>query len=226
MLCCSRWGSADCGRAAVLSTKGIVSLISISRSPPLFLWRSSRTAVHPGVLSGFDSFVSLVYWIATMLTLLLWRKVSSSVIFPLMPFAFHCIRRRQLVGVETCPGFISISPTHWSRSRSSRASIDRSATKGDLTSRESSEVLAMDSVGRWSGRDEATSIRIRWPWKAQDYSSCIVLYQLQVGCHIMRITKQQWVTVAILDKTKADTSVAIAVLVRNLRINDKRRSSM
>ena len=30
----------------MLSTKGIVSLISISRSPPLFLWRSSRTAVH------------------------------------------------------------------------------------------------------------------------------------------------------------------------------------
>ena len=27
----------------MLSTKGIVSLISISRPPPLFLWRSSRT---------------------------------------------------------------------------------------------------------------------------------------------------------------------------------------
>ena len=44
-----------------------------------------------------------------MLTLLLCRKVSSSVIFPLIPFAFHCINRRQLVGVgvETGPGFIS-----------------------------------------------------------------------------------------------------------------------
>ena len=33
--------------------------------------------------------------------------------------------------------------------------------KGDLTSRESSDVLAADSVGRWSGREEATSIRIQ-----------------------------------------------------------------
>ena len=35
----------------------------------------------------------------------------------------------------------------------------------------------------------------RWPWKAQDYSSCIVLFPLQVGRHIMNRTKQQWVTV-------------------------------
>ena len=35
----------------------------------------------------------------------------------------------------------------------------------------------------------------RWRWKAQDYSSCIVLYPLQVWCHIMSGTKQQWVTV-------------------------------
>ena len=35
----------------------------------------------------------------------------------------------------------------------------------------------------------------RWHWMAQDYSSCIVLYPLQVGCHIMSRTKQQWVTV-------------------------------
>ena len=35
----------------------------------------------------------------------------------------------------------------------------------------------------------------RWHWKAQDYSSCIVLYPLQVGCHIICRTKQQWVTV-------------------------------
>ena len=49
-----------------------------------------------------------------MLTLSLQRKVSSSVILPLIPFAFHCISRRQLVGVvgETGPGFISISPAH------------------------------------------------------------------------------------------------------------------
>ena len=98
----------------MLSTKGIVSLISISRPPPLFLWRSSRTTAHPGVLSGLVLLVSLVSWMAAMLTLLLWRKVSSSVIFPLIPFAFHCISRRQLVGVgvETGLGFISISPAH------------------------------------------------------------------------------------------------------------------
>ena len=98
----------------MLSTKGIVSLISISRSPPLFLWRSNRTTAHSGVLSGLVLLVSLVSWIAAMLTLLLLRNVSSSVIFPLIPFAFHCISRRQLVsvGVETGLGFISILPSH------------------------------------------------------------------------------------------------------------------
>ena len=98
----------------MLSTKGIVSLISITRPPPLFLWWSSRTAAHLGVIIGLVLLVSLVSWIAAMLTLLLWRKVSSSVMFPLIPFAFHCISRRQLVGVgvETGPGFIWISPAH------------------------------------------------------------------------------------------------------------------
>ena len=44
--------------------------------------------------------------------MLLWRNVSSLVIFPLIPFAFNYVCRRQLVGVgvETGPGFISISP--------------------------------------------------------------------------------------------------------------------
>ena len=83
----------------MLSTKGIVSLIGISRPPPLFLWRSSRKAAQPGVLSGLFLLVYLVSRIAAMLALLLRRKVSSSVIFPLIPFAFHCISRRQLVGV-------------------------------------------------------------------------------------------------------------------------------
>ena len=67
----------------MLSTKGNVSLIS--RPPPLFLSRSSRTAAHLGVFSGLDLLVSLASWIAAKLTLLLWRKVSSSVIFPLIP---------------------------------------------------------------------------------------------------------------------------------------------
>ena len=67
---------------------------------------------NPSVLSGFVLLVSMVSWISAMLTSLLWLKVSSSVIFPLNPFAFHCISRRQLmgVGVETRSGFISISP--------------------------------------------------------------------------------------------------------------------
>ena len=47
-----------------------------------------------------------------MLKLLLWRKVSSSVILPLIPFVFHCISCRKLecVGEETGPWFISFSP--------------------------------------------------------------------------------------------------------------------
>ena len=92
--------------------EGVVSLISLSRPPPLFLWRSSHTAAHPGVISGLFLLVSLVSWIAAMFTLLLWRKVSSSVIFLLIPFAFHSFSRRQLVGVgvKTGSGFISISP--------------------------------------------------------------------------------------------------------------------
>ena len=97
MPCCFRWESADCVGAAVLSTKGIVSLISISRPPPLFLWRSSRTAAHPGVFSSLVLLTSFVSRMAAMLTLLLWRKVSSSVILSLIPFTFYCIRRRQWV---------------------------------------------------------------------------------------------------------------------------------
>ena len=83
----------------MLSMKGIVSLISISRPPPLFLWRSSCTAAYPGVVNGLVLLVCLVSWMTGMLTLLLWGKVSSSVIFSLISFAFNGISRRQLVGV-------------------------------------------------------------------------------------------------------------------------------
>ena len=98
----------------MLSTKGIVSLNSIIRPPPLFMWRSSRTAARPDVFSGLVLMVSMVSWIASILIMLLWRKVSSSVIFLLILFAFHCISCRQLVGVgvETGPGLILISPAH------------------------------------------------------------------------------------------------------------------
>ena len=76
------------------------------------LRRSTRTAANPGVFSGFVTYVNLVSMISAMLTLLLWRKVSSDI--PLIPFAFHFISRRQLVGVgvEIDPEFISISPAH------------------------------------------------------------------------------------------------------------------
>ena len=39
-------------RAVVLSTKGIVSSISISRPTSLLLWRSIHTDAHPGVVVG------------------------------------------------------------------------------------------------------------------------------------------------------------------------------
>ena len=52
----------------MLSTKRIVSLINISRPSPLYLWRSSRTAAHPGVFSGIVLLVSLVSLMAAMLT--------------------------------------------------------------------------------------------------------------------------------------------------------------
>ena len=39
-------------------------------------------------------------------------------------------------------------------------------------------------------------------WKAQDYSSCIVLHQLQVGCPIMSRTKQRCVSVVNSLKNK------------------------
>ena len=126
----------------MLSTKGLVSLISISRPTPLFLLRSSRTSAYPDALCGLVLLVSLVSWIVAMVTLLQWRKVSSYVIFLLIAFAVHCISRRQLVGVgvETGLGFISISLALRSRSRSSSAGtlkqqseqqcgIGRSATK-------------------------------------------------------------------------------------------------
>ena len=74
----------------MLSTKEIVSLNSITRPPHLFLWRASGTAAHPGVISGLVLLVSLFSWIAEMLTLLQWRKVSISV-------TFHCIAPRPSV---------------------------------------------------------------------------------------------------------------------------------
>ena len=38
-------------------------------------------------------------------------------------------------------------------------------------------------------------VNVRWPCITQDYLSCIVLYPLQAGRHIISKTKQHWVTV-------------------------------
>ena len=83
-----------------------------------------------------------------MLTLLLWRKVSSSVIFPLIPFAFHCIRRRQLVGGDRSRVYFDIAGTLKQKSEQQCRQRPLRHQKGDLTNRESSEVLAIDNVGR------------------------------------------------------------------------------
>ena len=63
-----------------------------------------------------------------MLTLLLWRKVSSSVILPLIPFALHCIRRRQLVGVGVESVHCDINGTLKQKSEH-QCHSDRSGTK-------------------------------------------------------------------------------------------------
>ena len=72
-------------------------------------------------------------------------------ILPLIPFVFHCISRRNLVGV----GVETLSRDHFDVAGSLKLLRHQ---KGDLTSRESSEALAIDSVGRQSAREEATSI--------------------------------------------------------------------
>ena len=89
MPCCFRCGAFDCGREAVLTTKGIWALISARRPSPSLSLRSSRTVAHPGVFSGLDLIVSLVSW---MLILLLWMKIISSVIF-------HRFRLRSIASV-------------------------------------------------------------------------------------------------------------------------------
>ena len=86
-----------------------------------------------------------------MLTLLLWSNVSSSVIFLLNLFAFHCISRGQLegVGVETGPRIhFDIAGTLKQKSELQCRHRPLRHQKDDLTSRDSSEAVAIDSVGR------------------------------------------------------------------------------
>ena len=89
-------------------------LINISRPLPLFLWRSSRTAAHPGILSGLVLLVSLVSWMAAMLTCCCCCCVVAVEEVQLFSSAFHCFSHRQLVGVgvNSGPGFILISLAH------------------------------------------------------------------------------------------------------------------
>ena len=65
---------------------------------------------------------------------------------------------------------------------------------------------------------------IRWLWKEQDYSSCIILHPMKVRCCILSRTKQQWVTIVNSWQNKWDKGVAV-VRVRNLRMDAIRRSS-
>ena len=53
----------------------------------------------------------------------------------------------------------------------------------------------------------------------------MALYPLMVGRHIMCRTNGSELQLSIIDKTKADTNVAVVVLVWNLRIDVKRRKS-
>ena len=53
----------------------------------------------------------------------------------------------------------------------------------------------------------------RWHWKAQDYSSCIFLHPLQVGCHIMSRTKQQWGTVDNSSQNKSRWILATCAFI-------------
>ena len=131
MLCYSRWGSDDSGWASVLSTKGIVSLISISWPPPFFLvavkshrcpsWSFQRLSLV-GQLGFMDSGnVDIVAVVES-------QQISD---FSADSVRIHCISRKRLVGVgvESGQGFISISPAHWYRGRSNSAGIRRSAAK-------------------------------------------------------------------------------------------------
>ena len=67
----------------MLSTKRIVSLISINRPPPLFLWRSCRTATHHGVLSSLVLLVGFVDIVAMEKSQQFSDFATDSVRFPL-----------------------------------------------------------------------------------------------------------------------------------------------
>ena len=72
-------------------------------------------------------------------------------IFPRIPFALHCISRRQIVGggVESGPWVhFDITGTLKQNSELQYRHRPLRHQKGDLTSRESWEVIAVDSVGR------------------------------------------------------------------------------
>ena len=85
-----------------------------------------------------------------MLTLLLWWKVSSSVILLLILFALHCISQSSLWGLVLSPvqGHFDIAGTLKQKSEHQCRHRPFHHQKGDLASIESLEVLAVDSVGR------------------------------------------------------------------------------
>ena len=82
-------------------------------------------------------------------------------IFQLMQFAFHCISRRQLVGVgvDTVQGSFRFRRHTEAEFGAALSASALRHQKGDLTRRECSEALAIDGVSRLSGLEDATSIR-------------------------------------------------------------------
>ena len=88
----------------MLSTKGMVSLIGISMSHSCPSWRFQR-------LSLVDQ---LCFLDSGNVDIVAVEEIQQFSYSSADPFKFHCISRRQLVGVgvEAGPGFIPISPAH------------------------------------------------------------------------------------------------------------------
>ena len=104
------------------------------------------------------------------------------------------------------------------QSRSSIVDIGRSATKkGDLTSRESLEVLAAYSVGSLSGREEATSIRIGWDrLHTRRLVSQLTMFH-KMHYHLVNIQIPQLISLAtFIDKHHHQLKYAILVATMDM----------
>lgn len=78
--------------------KDILSLTKNASPPPLFLPRSNRTKVYPGVEGDLDFDVNFVSWrMATWMQLVVRKYISSSTLF-LIPLIFSWRMRRLSLG--------------------------------------------------------------------------------------------------------------------------------